>query len=91
MGLNSKDSQPKHEALKVVNQYLADRTTLAGSRVSEADKMMFDVLYNTYSSLTYADKETYIHLSRWFAFLQSIEEISQNRPKVLFSRNLLYN
>ena len=90
MGLKVDDEQPKYEALKVINQALADRTTLGGTRITEADKMMFGVLYNPYTSLTYAEKENYIHLSRWFAHLQNNKEFIGNRPKINFSRSRLY-
>merc|ERR1712241_113517 len=90
MGLKVDDEQPKDEALKVINQALADRTTLGGTRITEADKMMFGILYNTYTLLTYAEKENYIHLSRWFSNLQSNKELIANRPKIIFSRNRLY-
>ena len=90
MGMKVDDEQPRHEALTVINKALADRTTLGGTRITEADKMMFGILYNTYTLLTYAEKENYIHLSRWFAHLQTINEFIGNRPKIIFSRNRLY-
>ena len=90
MGIKAEDDQPKHEALKVINQALSDRTTLGGTRITEADKLMFELLFKTYTSLTYAEKENYIHLSRWFSYLQTIHEFIGNREKIVFSRNRLY-
>jgi glutathione S-transferase len=90
MGIKAEDDQPKHEALKVINQALSDRTTLGGTRITEADKLMFGLLFKTYTSLTYAEKEFYIHLSRWFSYLQTINEFIGNREKIVFSRNRLY-
>ena len=90
MGIKAEDDQPKHEALKVINQALSDRTTLGGSRLTEADKLMFGLLHKTFTSLNYAEKETYIHLSRWFSYLQNHSEIVGNRERIIFSRNRLY-
>ena len=88
MGLKADDDQPKHDALKIINQVLSDRTTLGGTRTTDADKMMFELLYNTYKTLTYAEKETYIHLSRFMCYMQN-DNIGR-RPKIIFSRNRLY-
>ena len=90
MGLKADDDQPKHDALKVINQVLSDRTTLGGTRTTDADKMMFELLYNAYKTLTYAEKENYIHLSRWFCYLQTTDDIIGKRPRIIFSRNRLY-
>lgn len=90
MGLCADESQPKIEALKVLNEYLVDRTTLGGTKVTEADKLIFDSLHSSYSTLTFSEKEAYIHLSRWFAYLQDLDEVSQNRQKIVFSRTQLY-
>lgn len=80
----------KVEGLKVMDQYLHDRTTLGGTRITEADKMMFDSIFATYKGMTFAEKERFLHVSRWFAFLQAQDEVRGNRPKLLFSKNRLY-
>lgn len=90
MGLAADDSQLKVDALKVLNQYLADRTTLGGTKLTENDKAMFKILYQQYASMTYAEKEQFINVSRWIAFLQNEPEILDGRSKIPFSRIQLY-
>lgn len=90
MGLAADDSQPKVDALKVLNQYLADRTTLGGTKLTADDKAMFNVLYQQYASMTYAEKEQFINVSRWIAFLQNHPEVLDGRSKITFSRIQLY-
>ena len=94
MGLDSNDLNVayKTDALKVVNQYLEDRTTLSagGSRLTESDRVMFHCLHTTYQNMTYAEKEKYINLSRWVSYVQCQPDIRGTRNKLNFSRNLLY-
>lgn len=92
MGLDSNELDEKtlNEALKIVNQYLCDRTTLSGSHVTESDKLIFNSLYGQVQSMTYSEKEKYLNLSRWFSYVQTVSEVRGNRPKISFSRNMLY-
>ena len=90
MGLNANDETAKVEAFKIINEFLSDRTTLGGNRITEADRDMFEAIFKSYSTLTYADKEAFLNVSRWISFLQSDEEILGSRSKILFSRSRLY-
>lgn len=91
MVLDSNDDHVKSEAFKVLNDYLCDRTTLGGTRITEADKIMFESIFKSYATLSYAEKETFLNLSRWISYLQSDDEIIANRSRIQFSRNRLYN
>ena len=115
MGLDSSESDEKtlNEALKIINLYLNDRTTLryvktkcsfheffkffkhvfysfSGSHVTESDKLIFNSLHGQVQSMTYSEKEKYLNLSRWFSYVQTFSEVRGNRPKISFSRNMLY-
>merc|ERR1711983_13882 len=71
MGLNANDETAKVEAFKIINEFLSDRTTLGGNRITEADRDMFEAIFKSYSTLTYADKEAFLNVSRWICFLQN--------------------
>ena len=90
MGLDGREEKANHEALKVLNHFLADRTTLGGTHITEADKLIFDCLYPSVSSLTFAEKENYVHLSRYFAYIQNLSDYLGCREKICFSKMTLY-
>ena len=90
MGLDLREEKVNHEALKVVNQFLADRTTLGGTHITEADKLLFNWLYQSVASLTLAEKENYVHLSRYFDYLQNQRDFLGSREKISFSKIPLY-
>jgi glutathione S-transferase len=93
MALDPKDSamsSSKTEALKVMNQFLQDRTTLSGTRQTGSDILMFDLLHNTMAVMTFADKEKYLNVSRWFDYLQTLDKVRQDKCPVIFSHNQLY-
>ena len=90
MGLDEKDDKVNHEALKVLNLFLSDRTTLGGTKITEADKLVFDCLYQSVSSLTFAEKEHYVHFSRWFDYLQNQSDCLGSKDKICFSKMTLY-
>ena len=90
MGLDLREEKVNHEALKVVNQFLADRTTLGGTHITEADKLLFNWLYQSVASLTLSEKENYVHLSRYFDYLQNQRDFLENREKISFSKVPLY-
>ena len=90
MGLDLREEKVNHEALKVVNQFLADRTTLGGTHITEADKLLFNWLYQSVASLTLAEKENCVHLSRYFDYLQNQRDFLGSREKISFSKIPLY-
>ena len=90
MGLDGREEKANHEALKVVNHFLSDRTTLGGTHISQADKLVFDCLYQSMSSLSFAEKENYVHLSRYFLYLQNLSDFLGGREKICFSKMTLY-
>ena len=92
MSLDPEESSlaSKAEALKLMDSYLQDRTFLGGTTFSDADQVMFDAIHKTVINMTYADKERYLHVSRWYANLQNFNNVRKNRPFVSFSRNKLY-
>ena len=91
MGLDPQDEHANIDVFRKMNVFLEDRTTLAGTKISQADTMMFECLYKSLATLTYAEKEKFIHLSRWFSYLQSLSDVSSgSRPRIPFSKVQLY-
>ena len=91
MGLDPQDEHANIDVFRKMNVFLEDRTTLAGTKISQADTMMFECLYKSLATLTYAEKEKFIHLSRWFSYLQSLSDVtSGSRPRIPFSKVQLY-
>uniref|UniRef100_A0A0K8T6J7 Nuclear-export cofactor Arc1-like N-terminal domain-containing protein n=1 Tax=Lygus hesperus TaxID=30085 RepID=A0A0K8T6J7_LYGHE len=74
--------------LRELNGWLADNAFLAGTSPSTVDRQIFDLLYDQISSLSYSEKESVIHLSRWYSTLQMSSK--SRKGHVQLSRSLLF-
>lgn len=80
----------KQRVLKELNSYLADRTYFVGCSETLADVVLYCALYKTMSSLSFQEKEQYMHLSRWFNYVQQQGELRQKNAVIYFCRMPLY-
>lgn len=67
-----------------------ERSYLVGHSLTLADVVVYYSMSALMGSLTPADKEKYLNVSRWFEHLQSIGEIRQNLPKINLSTIYLH-
>ncbi|GFR30201.1 eukaryotic translation elongation factor 1 epsilon-1 [Trichonephila clavata] len=70
--------------------YMIKKVYLAGNEFTLADLIMYLYLYETYSKLTFQDKETYSNVSRWFRQVQNVACAQDLYPKICFSKTRLY-
>jgi len=89
--LNSQDLgyEAIHSTLKEINSMLLDRSYLTGFRFTVADVILFYTLHDAISKLTFHEKETYLHVSRWFNLMQHTP-VKMKLLEVQFSRTRLY-
>ncbi|XP_049780052.1 eukaryotic translation elongation factor 1 epsilon-1 [Schistocerca cancellata] len=80
----------QQRVLKELNSFLADKTFFVSYHQTLVDKMYYHLLYDVMSSLTFQEKEQYVHLSRWYNHLQQDTKLRQNNKLIMFSRRLLY-
>ena len=84
-----KDKSELNKLLHQLNSYIENETFFAGSQISEADQILFDKLHHSvFTEMSFADKQKYLSLSRWFDHVQSV--LPNDRKKVVVSKNLLY-
>ncbi len=76
--------------LKELNTYLATRTYFIGDRFTLPDMLLAYSLHSAVAGLTFQEKEKYVHLSRWFDNIQSLEGVRQHQPPAYFIKNLIY-
>ncbi|XP_052122373.1 eukaryotic translation elongation factor 1 epsilon-1 [Frankliniella occidentalis] len=78
------------QVLKDINTNLSERTFVAGNFRSLADIVLYHLLHQVVVSLTFQEKEQFVHLSRWYNNLQQDGSIRGPNPLLTFSRTLLY-
>ncbi|XP_070490664.1 eukaryotic translation elongation factor 1 epsilon-1 [Chironomus tepperi] len=83
--IRSTSKRDKYAACLELNSYLESRSYLIGQRISLADLVVFYSLNNIMLQLSPLEKESYLNLSRWYSYIQSIETIRQNTKEVNFS------
>ncbi|BET00961.1 elongation factor 1 [Nesidiocoris tenuis] len=74
--------------LRELNGWLSSHSFLAGTAQTSVDRLIFDQLYDQIASLNYSEKESLIHLSRWYNTIQMSSKLKKS--PVHFSRSLLY-
>ncbi|GFU29320.1 eukaryotic translation elongation factor 1 epsilon-1 [Nephila pilipes] len=88
--LRHQNSSQITDTLKDMNTYLQKKVYLAGNEFTLADLIMYLNLYETYSKLTFQDKETYFNLSRWFRQVQNVACAQDLYPKICFAKTRMY-
>nr|XP_054772030.1 eukaryotic translation elongation factor 1 epsilon-1-like [Lytechinus pictus] len=81
----------ERNVFKELNAYLSTRTYFVEQRFSLADLLLYYGLHNKVNGLTYHEKETYMHLSRWFDNVQRLPNTRQHLTEVPFALNRLYS
>lgn len=71
--------------LEELNDYLATRSYFVGNCLTLADVAIFHSIGNSMECLQNADKEKFIHLSRWYDHLQRMDSVRQGLTLVNFS------
>ncbi|XP_055324955.1 eukaryotic translation elongation factor 1 epsilon-1 [Sitodiplosis mosellana] len=66
--------------LQELNDYLLTRSYLVGQSLTLADVVVFYSLSAIMRTLSPANKEKYLNVSRWFEHIQKIGEIRQSLP-----------
>jgi len=74
--------------LHILNQGLEKSTFLAGEKVTFADFLLFYSLLDLMKEFTYQEKESILHVSRWFVNLQTV--LPSSGISVQLSRTTLY-
>eukprot|EP00088_Acartia_fossae_P014900 TRINITY_DN18053_c0_g1_i2.p1 TRINITY_DN18053_c0_g1~~TRINITY_DN18053_c0_g1_i2.p1 ORF type:complete len:173 (+),score=12.87 TRINITY_DN18053_c0_g1_i2:53-520(+) len=75
-------------SLQILNQGLQDRTYLAGEEITIADFLLYYSLEDTIGELSFQDRESIIHVSRWFSNLQNL--LNPGSLSLILSRTKLY-
>ncbi|GAB1609140.1 eukaryotic translation elongation factor 1 epsilon-1-like [Argonauta hians] len=91
MSLNLDGKTDKYSGLQDLNSYLSDRVFIAGNSTTLADLLLFFVLHQTMSELTFQEKEKFLHLSRWYDNLQYQYNFQESYGKLYFQKNCLYS
>ncbi|XP_075216834.1 aaRS-interacting multifunctional protein 3 [Lycorma delicatula] len=86
----NKSSSVTHQVLKELNGVLSRQSYLVKNYKTVADIVLFYVLWNVVSVLSFQEKEQYLNVSRWFNTLQQDNKLRQSKPLICFSRTLLY-
>ncbi|XP_067002377.1 eukaryotic translation elongation factor 1 epsilon-1 isoform X1 [Anabrus simplex] len=90
-GNSSHCSQTAHKVLKELNDVLSTRVYFVGNSPTLADIVLYHVLYPVMMTLSFQEKEQYIHVSRWFNHIQQDSNLRQKNNLVIFNRTLLYS
>ncbi|XP_013789555.1 eukaryotic translation elongation factor 1 epsilon-1-like [Limulus polyphemus] len=76
--------------LEDLDLVLQKKVYFVGNRLTLADISIYYGLHRIFVSLTFQEKEKYLHLSRWFNQVQHVPEVRQTLPVVVFSKSRLY-
>eukprot|EP00112_Aurelia_sp_Birch-Aquarium-sp1_P006082 Seg1680.7 transcript_id=Seg1680.7/GoldUCD/mRNA.D3Y31 product="Eukaryotic translation elongation factor 1 epsilon-1" protein_id=Seg1680.7/GoldUCD/D3Y31 len=85
------DVQGMNARAEELNDYLVDKAFFIGNNFSLADLIIFQNIHSFMVGQSFAEKEKYIHLSRWFDQVQNIPRTRHKLPLVHFHRTKLYN
>ncbi|XP_054723586.1 eukaryotic translation elongation factor 1 epsilon-1-like [Uloborus diversus] len=77
--------------LDELNTILTGKTYFVNNRFTIADLILYLSLHSIYSCMTFQDKETYNHLSRWFRLIQKEADASELYPNIVFCKTSLYS
>uniref|UniRef100_T2MI91 Eukaryotic translation elongation factor 1 epsilon-1 n=1 Tax=Hydra vulgaris TaxID=6087 RepID=T2MI91_HYDVU len=88
--LASADSFQLRSALKDLNKHLESRAYIAGYKLTLADIFLYIYIHKEYKSVSFAEKENFMNVSRWFNQVQHIPHLQQKLQNVLFHRTKLY-
>ncbi|XP_057312659.1 eukaryotic translation elongation factor 1 epsilon-1-like [Hydractinia symbiolongicarpus] len=88
--LTGGDSLQTKSICKNLNAYLSDKTYFVNDTLTLADIMMCSYLRKEMVSLTCAEREELINLTRWYNQMQSLPGLLQKSKPILIQRTLLY-
>ncbi|KAG8187320.1 hypothetical protein JTE90_011690 [Oedothorax gibbosus] len=85
------NQQDIRQVLKELDFSLKDKVYFVGNQLTVADLFFYLTLHETYSKLSFQDKELYFNLSRWFRQVQNEACAHELYPKISFAKTRMYH
>lgn len=84
------DHQSMLKRAEELTDHLSRQTFMVGNHITLADLFLFQYIHSFMNTLSFQDKEKFIHLSRWFQNMQNTLGVKEKLPLVHFHKTKLY-
>ena len=88
-----KDQVEFSKLMNQLNSFIENETFFSGGEIAECDHILFESLHPFYAQMSFAQKQKYVSLSRWFDHIQHLRtKTSEKRAskEIVISVNNLY-